>query len=169
MPRGSRGADQDPFHLTKEKERVASLVRVELAEASLSPFCSCQPKMCSQPAKLSAAARLQTNLPTWLSLGDAYTSQVLREGFKLPFVEGFDPENPDPNHYPPWTFNKEVLPDQVATLIQESLDNGSISEISFDQVKGSSQIFAIPKKDPGQWRLITNLKNLNPLFENNLF
>ena len=131
---------------------------------SLSVFLCSKSKMSDRVAY----QRVQAKASVWDSLGDVYVSNVIREGLRLPWIEGFDARRPDPSFRPAWTFNSD-LPAQVDDLIAQSLDEGVISEIPFSEVNSLSQIFAIPKKELGQWRLITNLKNVNPFLQTTYF
>ena len=114
-------------------------------------------------SRIPAWCRLQACSQTGASLGDQYAAQVVDQGLRLPW------SSLDPQSTPLWTFNQNDLPPQVGVLISEALREGVTSEIPFDQVKCLSQIFAIPKKEPGKWRLITNLRNLNPYLKTTYF
>ena len=109
-----------------------------------------------------AHARVRARLATWQALDDAYVSKVVQHGLRLPWVGGFDPLFPSKNFFGPRpTFNMPDLPSQVSLLIKDMVLDGSITEVDPYEIFCQSQIFAIPKKESNQFRLITNLKNIN--------
>ena len=60
-------------------------------------------------------------------------------------------------------------PAAVKDIIQNWLTQGLLTVQPIKNVKCCSSIFAIPKKEPGEWRLITNLKNLNEFLNTTYF
>lgn len=149
----------------KEKVRAGPPLRLAEVPSSLSPP-SDLPKVDTtippQKRVLQAAA-------SWASLGDTYISRVVTEGLKLDWVEGFDPLNPVRSFSPRWEYPQDNQPEAVKDIIAKWLKGGIITVIPPHHVKSCSSIFAIPKKESQEWRLITNLKNLNEFIETTYF
>ena len=113
--------------------------------------------------------RVQKALPEWKKLGDQYVSQVVEGGLKLDWIEEFDPENPSAEFAPPWKYPQPEQPPAVAKIIQTWVTQGLLTVQPVKNVKCCSSIFAIPKKEQDEWRLITNLKNLNEFLQTTHF
>lgn len=97
----------------------------------------------------------------WQKLGDSYVANVAKSGLRLDWLEGFCPENPHPLFRPAWWVSSPLLPPQVGEIVEDWLRQGVITEIESTAAKSCSSIFVIPKKGSDDFRLITNLKNVN--------
>jgi hypothetical protein len=87
-------------------------------------------------------------------------ANIAHEGLKLDWIEGFDPLQPSENFSPPWWTSRLDQEAPIPKLIQDWLLAGIISEVPVTEAWASASVFGVPKKD--EWRLITNLKNVNP-------
>ena len=105
--------------------------------------------MPSQNDRTGPADRVQGALHHWQALQDQYVVNIVREGLKLSWCEGFDASNPPPDgqvNRPARSFNKEDLSSEVKVILQEMLDKNLVSEIAEKDTRCQSQIFVIPKK-----------------------
>ena len=118
---------------------------------------------------LAPHLRVQKAAHHWHLFQDTYVSRVVSEGLKLDWIDGFNPEWPDPTFCPVWEYPKERQPPEVQNIIHQWLLQGLLTEIPWENVKCCSSIFAIPKKDSPDWRLITNLSNLNAFLQTTYF
>ena len=113
---------------------------------------------------------VQHNAANWQILGDAYLCQIANQGLLLDWIEGFDPENPLPEFRPQWWESRaDRLPPTVATIVHDWLVQGVIKEVPPHVPLACSSIFVVPKRDSDEFRLITNLKNLNPFLKTTYF
>jgi hypothetical protein len=113
--------------------------------------------------------RVQLSSAKWRSLGDRYVAQVAAEGLKLDWIEGFNPYNISEAFRPKWCVTQPHVSHQVENTIQKWLLEGVITEIAPENALSCSGIFAIPKRDSDEVRLITNLKNVNAFLHTTYF
>ena len=102
--------------------------------------------------------RISHCLPAWEIIStDEWVLRVVRHGYKLQFKHG-PPSTPYHGRNPPATPEaKDILDDEAAAVVSKGA--ATIVEHSLHEI--TSGIFARPKKEPGKWRPIVNLKFLN--------
>lgn len=114
-------------------------------------------------------ARVLSRADRWAQLNDPYVARVAQRGLLLDWLEGFQPLDPDPKFCPPWWSSSPDLPPEIGKLVQQWVKAGVVIEVQPDEVHCASSIFAIPKQDSEELRLITNLKNVNPFLSTTPF
>ena len=114
-------------------------------------------------------ARVQRNAHEWRVLNDSYVANVARTGLLLEWIEGFSPDFIDSDFWPSWKESRPNLPQEVDDIITNWERRGIIKRVDRREVKACSPIFAIPKKETGQFRLITNLRGLNAFLHTTYF
>ena len=109
-------------------------------------------------AEFKTPGRISHCLPEWEKISnDQWVLRVARQGYKLQFSEG-PPPTPFNGRNPPASNEaKNILDIEAAAVVEK----GAARIVSSGSNEITSGFFARPKKEPGKWRPIVNLKYLN--------
>ena len=109
-------------------------------------------------AEFKTPGRVTRCLSEWEKISqDQWVLRVVRQGYKLQFTDG-PPPTPFNGRNPPASDEaKNILDIEAAAVVEK----GAARIVTPDSNEVTSGFFARPKKEPGKWRPIVNLKYLN--------